>query len=94
MRILYGSCTAVDTNGDGIDDNMVVTSYQPASSVANWSQVCSVRVHLLMVSLVDNIVKQSQTVYFPADTNTVWSVNDHCLRQAYSFTVRIRNRMP
>lgn len=96
MRILYGSCSAVDTNSDGINDNMVVTSpfYQPATNISDWNSVCSVRVHLLMVSQADNVVKESQTIYFPADTNNIWIVNDHCLRQAFTFTVKLRNRVP
>lgn len=96
MQVLYGSCSSVDTNGDGINDSMVVTSpfYQQASSVSNWNLVCSVRIHLLMVSLVDNVLKQPQTIYFPADTNTALSFNDRCLRQAFTFTVQLRNRVP
>lgn len=51
----------------------------------------SVQVHLLLVSLEDNIATQPQTVVFPSDTNTVWPVNDRCLRQVFSTTVAIRN---
>lgn len=96
MQVLYGSCSPVDTNGDGVNDSMVVTSpfYQQASSISNWNLVCSVRIHLLMVSLVDNVLKQPQTIYFPADTNTALSFNDRCLRQAFTFTVQLRNRVP
>ena len=96
IRILYGSCTAVDTNGDGVNDRMIVISpfYQPATNITDWNSVCSVRVHLLMVSLADNVVKQPQTIYFPADTNNIWSVNDRCLRQAFTFTIQIRNKVP
>lgn len=94
MRILYGSCSAVDTNSDGINDNMVVMSpfYQPAINISDWNMVCSVRVHLLMVSQADNVIKEPQIIYFPADTNTIWTVNDHCLRQAFTFTIKLRNR--
>lgn len=51
----------------------------------------SVQVNLLLVSLEDNVVTQPQTVVFPSDTNTVWPVNDRCLRQIFSTTVAIRN---
>lgn len=51
----------------------------------------SVQVHLLLVSLDDNLVTQPQTVIFPSNTNTVWPVNDRCLRQVFSTTVAIRN---
>lgn len=51
----------------------------------------SVQVHLLLVSLDDNIATQPQTVIFPSNTNTVWPVTDRCLRQVFSTTVAIRN---
>lgn len=96
MRVLYGSCSPVDVDGNGINDSMVVTSpfYQQASNVSNWNSVCSIRVHLLMASLTDNVVKQPQTIYFPADTNTALTFNDHCLRQTFAFTIQLRNRVP
>ncbi len=51
----------------------------------------SVQIHLLLVSLDDNLVTQPQTIIFPSNTNTVWPVNDRCLRQVFSTTVAIRN---
>lgn len=51
----------------------------------------SVQIHLLLVSLEDNVVTQPQTIIFPSNTNTVWPVNDRCLRQVFSTTVAIRN---
>lgn len=95
MQILYGVCAGVDTDGDGVNDtNVVNPPYVNAAGVANWANVCSVRIHLLLASLDNNVVTQPQTVFFPADTNNVWpvAVNDRCLRQAFSTTVRIRNR--
>lgn len=93
MRIRYGVCG--DANGDGIIDGP--TTYVPAATVTaanNWNQVCSVRIDLMMVSLEDRVVSQPQAIFFPPYTNNAWPVNDRCLRQAFSTTVAIRNRMP
>lgn len=91
MQVLYGVCA--DANNDGIIDTPP-PNYVNTAGVANWNLVCSVRIHLLLVSLENNVVTQQQAVRFPADTNTAWPVNDLCLRQAFSTTVAIRNRMP
>ncbi|MBZ4192820.1 MAG: PilW family protein [Candidatus Contendobacter sp.] len=95
MQIVYGE----DTNGDGVID----PPYKDASdaSVINWSNVLSVRINLLMVSLDDNLATALQTVIFPANignANTGGNVytpsaNDRRLRQAFSATVSIRNRL-
>lgn len=87
MQILYGICT------NGIVNPPYVNA-AAVTAVGAWNNVCSVRIHLLLVSLDNNVVTQPQTVFFPADTNNIWPVaaNDRCLRQAFSTTVRIRNR--
>lgn len=87
MQILYGVCT----NG------VVNPPYVNAAGVgaaANWANVCSVRIHLLLVSMENNVVTQPQTVFFPADTVNTIVPADRCLRQAFSTTVAIRNRIP
>lgn len=87
MRILYGVCT----NG------VVNPPYVNAAGVgaaANWANVCSVRIHLLLVSMENNVVTQPQTVFFPSDTVNTIVPADRCLRQAFSTTIAIRNRIP
>lgn len=96
LRILYGVCN-MDTDGDGRNDSVgAPPGYVPAANVAlaDWPNVCSVRIHLLLVSLDNNIVTQPQTVFFPADTANAINPGDRCLRQAFSTTIRIRNRLP
>lgn len=97
MQIFYGVCNT-DADGDGRNDTVTTPpGYDTAANVAaanNWPNVCSVRIYLLLVSLENNIVTQPQTVFFPPDTNTQVAVNDRCLRQAFSTTVAIRNRIP
>lgn len=96
MQILYGVCNT-DTDGDNNFDSVgAPPGYVTAANVAaaNWPNVCSVRIHLLLVSLENNVVTQPQTVFFPADTANAINPGDRCLRQAFSTTVRIRNRLP
>lgn len=86
MQILYGIC---DTNG------RVTPPYLNAAGVgANWLNVCSVRIHLLLVSAQDRVVTEPQNIFFPYDQNVNQiNPNDLCLRQAFSTTVAIRNRI-
>jgi type IV pilus assembly protein PilW len=56
--------------------------------------VCSVRINLLLVSLENNLVTNPQTVIFPADTGVAVTATDRRMRQAFSTTVGIRNRLP
>lgn len=91
MQILYGVCT-----GQGAARRVDPTvGYVTANNVADWGAVCSVRVNLLLVSLEDNLTSSTaQAVVFPADTGNTITVNDRRLRQAFSTTVGIRNRLP
>lgn len=85
MQLLYGVC---DTNG------VVQPPYVNAAGVGtNWDNVCSVRIHLLLVSMQDRVLREPQTVFFPPDTDNLFPVNDLCLRQAFSTTVAVRNRI-
>lgn len=97
MQIFYGEDTTAKIgtcdNPNSTDIPCVASQYVLAGAVGNWNNVVSVRIHLLLVSLEDNLVTASQTVLFPAETGTVFPVNDLCLRQAFSTTVAIRNRI-
>lgn len=95
MQIVYGE----DTSGDGVVD----PPYEDATKVTNWNNVLSVRVNLLMTSLDDNLATARQTVTFPADTEnantggnvyTPASTTDRRLRQVFSSTIGVRNRLP
>lgn len=95
MQILYGICTT-DADGDTAFDSVTTPpGYVTAANVAGnggWSNVCSVRIDLLLVSLEDRIVTEPQAVFFPSYSGNAINPNDRCLRQAFSTTVRIRNR--
>lgn len=99
MEILYGVCI-----GQGASRSVdPAVGYVTANNVTNWSNVCSVRVNLLLVS-VNSLENQfagtsfttaPQSVIFPADTGSATPVpTDRRLRQAFSTTVGIRNRLP
>lgn len=68
-----------------------VTSYVSAASVSDWSDVVSVRVHLLLVSTEINVVAENQTVDF---NGTAVTVPNRRLAQVFSTTIGIRNRLP
>lgn len=83
MHLLYG----VDTTGNGR-----VNSYVNAASVTDWQSVLSVRLSLLMVSGQGNVtggVAQS-VVFRDADLTSA----DRRLRNVFTTTVGIRNRLP
>lgn len=88
MQILYG----VDTDGDRDIDQ-----YTTADAVANWSQVRSVRVRLLMVSPDNGVTDQAQSYLWDSDGDgdleTVTAA-DRRLRYVFSTTVGLRNRLP
>lgn len=95
MEIRYGVC-----QGTELSKRRVNPPYVNANAVANWADVCSVRIDLLLVSLSDRLRTteqgQTHTIIFPADTGTqiVIPAGDRRLRQAFSATVGIRNRLP
>jgi type IV pilus assembly protein PilW len=66
MQILYG----VDTNADGAPDSYVRASDSPLDVAANWNNIVSVRLSIL-VRTIDQVGQVTET-----DTNT-YPVNDH-----------------
>lgn len=85
MQIEYGE----DTNDDRAADR-----YRSADQVADWTQVVSVRLNLLLQSTEDNIVGRAgqhvQNIQFMGAAVP----QDGRLRQVVSTTVAIRNRLP
>lgn len=88
MQIRYGVDTTTP-NPDHVPD-----SYVAASGVGDWSQVVSVRIHLLLASVEENIVTTNQTVTFPPGSGTSVTVSNRRLPQIFSTTVGLRNRVP
>ncbi len=88
MQILYG----VDTNADD-----AVDSYVSAAAVADWGQVLTVRLGLLLNSVAENARQDFDTQVYDVDGDTVADfdpVDDRRLRQVFATTVSLRNRLP
>lgn len=84
MRFLYG----VDTSGDGIAD-----FYVPASAVANWDQVVSLRIGL--VAATPNTINPTlDTQTYNVLGNTFNPVDDRRSRRLYTMIITLRNRTP
>jgi type IV pilus assembly protein PilW len=91
MDVTFG----VDTNGDGSAD-----TYQDADTVtggSNWPNVISVRVALLVRSTDNGAVLQPQPVFFRSVSGTADvtpAASDRYLRQTFTTTIALRNRLP
>jgi len=81
LQVLYG----VDTDNDKYPNQ-----YQAADAVVDFHDVVAVRVMLLVRSIDDNVTDTPQTYTFNGATVTA---NDRRLRQVFSSTVALRNRI-
>lgn len=84
MQIQYG----VDTSADKSADN-----YVDAGGVADWSQVVSMRVSLLMRTAENNVVTEPQTYKFPASATSGTTATDRRIRQVFTSTIGTRSRL-
>lgn len=73
-------------------------NYQPATAITtanNWPNVWSVRVELLVRSVEDNVLAESQPYIFAGDiTPAAVTPSDRRMRQVFTATTVIRSRMP
>lgn len=87
MQIRYG----VDTDGD-----RMANSYVKANGIADWSEVVSVRIGLLMRSDQEVLHGALDTAQYDIDgdgTSDFGPVNDRRMRLVMSTTIGIRNRL-
>jgi type IV pilus assembly protein PilW len=77
--------------GEDINEDRAVDIYRTADQVADWENIVSVRINLLVQSIEDGITSQPQTYIFNGETITP---NDRRLRQAFSIVIALRNRAP
>jgi len=82
LRVEYG----IDTDGDGVSD-----SYTPTpSTVSDWTNVTSLRLHLLARNTRETVGYQDDKQYTLGDI-TVGPAKDKYKRHAYSEAVRLMN---
>ena len=84
MEILYGEDTTGDNNVD---------SYVAADAAVDWSNVLAVRVSLLMRSVENNVVSDSQQIEFAGETINAGVGADRRLRKVFTTTIAVRNRL-
>jgi type IV pilus assembly protein PilW len=82
MQITYGE----DNNND-----RQIDVYRTADAVADWADVLSARISLLVQSLDANVTDIAQTLTFNGATV---DTSDRRLRQVFTTTVAVRNRLP
>jgi len=82
LQILYG----VDTNNDSWPNQ-----YLTANNVTNWATVISVRLNLLARTGENNLTATKQTYRF---NETQTTATDNRIRQAFTATIGLRNRVP
>ncbi len=85
MQILYGE----DTGGGDQAPNV----YRTANDVANWDNVVSVQVALLVSSVRENVADADPRTFVLLEEDAVGPFDDGRLRQIVSFTVAMRNRL-
>ena len=85
MQVLYG----IDTTG-----SQVPSQYVTANNVADWSQVVSVKVALLLRSNLNAVTQPAAAISYPMLGTNVTAPLDTRLRQVFTATIGIRNRLP
>lgn len=87
LQVLYGQ----DVNGDGGSirygsSNLLV---DPSRDEIDWSRVVSVRIHLLLATLEDNLAPQVQQYWFMGNLTTA---ADRRLYRSFTTTIQLRNQ--
>jgi len=78
--------------GEDTDGDRRIDAYRTADAVTNWDDVLAVRVSLLVRGREDNVVEDPQTLPFPP--GTTFTAGDNRLRQVFTKTISLRNRLP
>ena len=92
LSITYG----VDLLPAAMPD-FVPESYQTAGTInstpANWANVRSVRIEVLVASIENNVLPEKQKYKFPLSAATETDPGDRRLRQVFATTIGIRSRL-
>lgn len=87
LQVLYG----VDTTP--ADTNQSANTYVAAGAVTDWENVVSVRLHLLLRTLENNIAESSQTYRYIGTNVAVADATDRFVRKEFTTLVALRNRL-
>lgn len=87
MQILYGE----DLDAPGTPGAGVANYYVPANQVADMNNVISIRVAIVTRSYDDNLTSNANQAYSVLGINRV--APDERLRQVYTSTINVRNRL-
>lgn len=85
MQILYGEDTTTPPNG-------IADTYVNATTVADWDNVLSVRVSILVNGVNENFRGNQNTSTYSLLGTTVGPYNDFRRRKVFTNTIQIRNR--
>ncbi|MEA3277711.1 MAG: PilW family protein [Pseudomonadota bacterium] len=77
--------------GEDTDEDQIANLYRPANQVADWGNIVSVNLSLLLRTTEDSLSQGTQSVSYNGGTVTA---TDRRLRMAHSATVNLRNRVP
>jgi len=82
--------------GEDTDGDFEVDVYRTADSVVDWEDVVAARVSVLVRGQEDNVVEDDVDFVFPPGVTPVQTLSftDGRLRQLFSTTVSLRNRLP
>lgn len=86
MHITYG----IDTEAT---PDFIPNEYKLAKDITNWKQVVAVRIELLVSSLEDKVTSDHQVYKFPTDATATTTATDFRLRQVFTNTIALRNRI-
>lgn len=86
MHITYG----VDTE---VEQDFIPNEYKLAKDVADWERVIAVRLEVLVSSIDDGVTPDHQVYTFPTDASAATTATDKRLRQVFTSTIAIRNRI-
>jgi type IV pilus assembly protein PilW len=86
MKIFYG----VDQNSDRSADYYVAASGIPANK---WGDVVSVRIHLLLATLEDNLISHPASYYYFNQSDNKMTTDDRKIRHEFTATITLRNSL-
>ncbi len=92
QEIMPGILSLQFQYGESLDENMSANRYVSANEVADWNDVVSVRIFMLVETELNNVVPQGSDFSFQNKTFSPEDSSDKRIRREYTKTVFLRNR--